>query len=286
MQNIKQAINNIRDKYVAVVNDKGFDHLNFEVESKIALRLVANSIADRIPLTKVSPDSVAHALFNAGAMGISLSPAVDHAMISGEASKAGQLICKLHLTYKGLLHLCSEAGAISHVTTWVIHEQDKVRMTSDVTSKPQIDIDNLFGDRGPVVGSMCTICTPSGDYLTTTMKAAELNQIAVMSGNDAWFGEFADEFRKKQVLKRALHSVASSHHGRLADAAKHLSKDDLDLYETTERSAMSAPRPRTQESTKQQTRGEIAFQRGTRKKEEAPITLNTPKAQTGGLMLQ
>ena len=188
--------------------------------------------------------------------------------------------------HKGLLHLCSEAGAISHVSTWVIHEQDKVRMTSDVTSKPQIDIHDLFGDRGPVVGSMCTICTPSGDYLTTTMKAEELNRIAVMSGNDAWFGEFADEFRKKQVLKRALHSVASSHHGRLADAAQHLSKDDLDLYERTERLAMSAPRPEVQESKSQQTRGEIAFQRGTRKRTESSINSNAPKGETGGLMLQ
>lgn len=286
MQSIEQALKGIRDKYQAVINDNGFDHLNFDVESQIALRLIANSVSDRIPLTKVSPDSVAHALFNAGAMGISLSPGVDHAMISGEVSKGGQLICKLHLTYKGLLHLCCEAGAISHVTNWVIHEKDRVRMTSDVTSKPELEIDNLFGDRGPVVGAMCTICTPAGDYLTTTMSAKELNQIAVMSGNDAWFGEFADEFRKKQVLKRALHTVASSHHGRLADAAKHLSTNDLDLYESTERRAISSPRPQVKEKEQALTRGEIAFQKGQRAVSSSvkPSVASSPQSQ--GLMLQ
>lgn len=285
MNIFKTAVHSIEHDYRAIVASNGFTHLDFDVESKLALRIVENSIDGRFPLNKVEPSSVAHALFNAGALGVSLSPAVDHAIIGGEITEiSGRAICRLHLTYKGLLHLCHEAGAISHVTTWVIHQKDKVRLSNDVTSKPQVDIEDLFGDRGPVVGALCTICVPNGDYITTKMTTDELNQVAIMSGNDAWFGPFADEFRKKQVLKRALHTMASTHHGRLSKAAKYLSEDDMDLYERTERKAISAPkqqRLQTKQSSSKQTRAEAAFRRPTSCAEEQKVPVQDPVQTTG-----
>ncbi|HFI9381216.1 TPA: recombinase RecT [Vibrio parahaemolyticus] len=288
MNIFKTAINEIEQDYRMIVALNEFNHLDFDVESKLALRIVENSTGGRFPLDKVEPSSVAHALFNAGALGVSLSPAVDHAIIGGEITESsGRAICRLHLTYKGLLHLCYEAGAISHVTTWVIHEKDKVRLSNDITSKPQVDIEDMFGDRGPVVGALCTICVPNGDYITTKMTADELNQVAVMSGNDAWFGPFADEFRKKQVLKRALHSMASTYHGRLSRAAKFLSESDMDLYERTERKSIPVPKNQqlsVKQSTSHQTRGEAAFRREKDKNEEKiePFQFNN---QSTGLYL-
>lgn len=279
MQNYLQALYQGQDDYMRIINENKFSHLNFDVEASIVMRLLSNSFASRVPLTKTSPQSISHALFNAGAMGISLSPALDHAMLVGEISPTGEAICKLHLTYKGLLHLCSEAGAISHVTTWVIRETDKVRMSNDITSKPQVDIDDLFGDRGAVVGSLCTICTPNGDYLTTLMKNVELNQIALLSGNDAWYGAFADEFRKKQVLKRALHTMASAHHGRLQKAAKFLTDSDLDLYERTERKAMMAQPKKLSSQQNAQTRTEALFLRREVPTVEAQEAESAPSTQ-------
>ena len=289
MQNYLQALYQGQDDYMRIISENNFSHLNFDVEASIVMRLISNSFTSRVPLTKTSPQSISHALFNAGAMGISLSPALDHAMLVGELTPTGDAICKLHLTYKGLLHLCSEACAISHVTTWVIRQADKVRMSNDITSKPQVDIPDLFGDRGPVVGSLCTICTPSGDYLTTLMKTVELNQIALLSGNDAWYGAFADEFRKKQVLKRALHTMASAHHGRLQKAAKFLTDSDLDLYERTERKAMMTQPKQFQPKQNAMTRSEALFLRRedpatcAQEAESTPAETVQPPAQTTGL---
>ncbi|CAH7365396.1 recombination protein RecT [Vibrio crassostreae] len=289
MQNYLQALYQGQDDYMRIISENNFSHLNFDVEASIVMRLISNSFSSRVPLTKTSPQSISHALFNAGALGVSLSPALDHAMLVGELTVTGEAICKLHLTYKGLLHLCSEAGAISHVTTWVIRQADKVRMSNEITSKPQVDIPDLFGERGPVVGSLCTICTPNGDYLTTLMKTVELNQIALLSGNDAWYGAFADEFRKKQVLKRALHTMASAHHGRLQKAAKFLSDSDLDLYERTERKAMMTQPKQFKAKQNAMTRGEALFLRReapateAQEAESTPAETVQPPAQTTGL---
>ncbi|EGQ7973488.1 hypothetical protein I7Z51_002410 [Vibrio parahaemolyticus] len=284
MKKYQFAINQIKQDYISIVKENSVEHLDFDVESRIAMRLVANSHTSRVPLSKTSPESVAHALFNAAAMGLSLSPTLDHAMVIGEMNATGQAIAKLHVTYKGLLHLCAEAKALTHVTTWVIHEKDSVRLSNDVTSKPQIDIPNIFGDRGPVVGALCTVCTPNGDYLTTLMKADELNQVALLSGNEAWFGVFADEFKKKQVLKRALHSLASAQHGRLANAAKHLSENDLDLYEKTERRAIVNTSRHAAQKSGYRTRAEAFFKRADNPESVKPSVIEaTETATTQGL---
>ena len=263
MEKFEKALRLVHSDYLQVIHENNFKHLNFDIEKNIVMRLITSSDDSRVPLTGSSPQSVAHALFSAGSMGISLSPALDHAMLIGEIASTGAIICKLHLTYRGLLHLCYEAGAITHVTLWVIRKEDKLSMSNDITCKPKLEIANLFGDRGDVVGALCTICTPQKDYLTTLMTAQELDQIACISGNPAWHGVFGDEFRKKQVLKRALHTVASAYHGRVANAAKYLSEQDLDLYERTERKAISASRPQQKVSTPthKATRGEAAFKR-------------------------
>ncbi|HBC3404753.1 TPA: recombinase RecT [Vibrio parahaemolyticus] len=279
MKKYQFAINQIKHDYSNIVQENGYDHLDFGVESRIALRLIANSHS-RVPLSKTSPESVAHALFNAGALGLSLSPSLDHAMVVGEMSASGQAIAKLHVTYKGLLHLCAEAKALTHVTTWVIHEKDTVRLSNDLTSKPQVDIPNLFGDRGPVVGALCCVCTPNGDYLTTLMKADELNQVALLSGNEAWFGVFADEFRKKQTLKRALHSLASAQHGRLSKAAKYLSEDDLDLYERTERRAIVNSSRQVEAKANHRTRAEAYFKRTPQTETVATPTIEPEETAT------
>lgn len=281
------AIENIQAQYLQTVKDNNFGHLSFEVEANIALRMVANS-SGNIPLKKASPTSVAHALFNAGAMGISIAPTVDHAMLVADVSQAGEIIAKLHLTYKGLLHLCYEAGSISHITSWVIRKNDKVRMSNELTSKPELEISDLFGDRGDVTGALCTICTPNGDYLTTLMNKKELDQIAEQSGNDAWHGVFADEFRKKQVLKRALHTMASTHNSRLAKAAQFLTDSDLDLYERTDmtsidRSKYTDNKPKTEKFTRK-TKGRNTKQPAPRgekyfKRQHNTVTTNIPPAQ-------
>lgn len=261
MKNILNAINAIEESYNTIVNQNNYSHLSFEVESNLAVRIFENNVLAKYPITKINVTSVAHSLINAASLGLSLSPQLDHVMIVPEINSSGQVLCKLHVTYKGLLHLCNEAGAISHITTMVIHKADKVRLSNDITSKPQIIIDDLFGDRGPVVGALCTICTPKGDYLTTKMSAAELDQVASMSGNSAWFGVFSDEFWKKQVLKRALHTLVSSYHGRLQSAAKFLTDNDMDLYESTERKAIASQYKSVSSKTSNQgvTRAETIF---------------------------
>ena len=293
MENFKTALMAIKKDYLQVVAENGFDHLNFDVEVNIALRLVENSFFDAIPLTKASPQSVAHSVFSAGAMGISLSPGNDHAIMSGDIGLSGNIIAKLHLTYKGLLFLCYEAGAISHVSLWVIRKNDKVKLSNDLNSKPQIHIEDLFGDRGDVVGALCSLCTPRGDYLNTLMTAAELEQVATFSRNHAgWNGVFADEFRKKQVLKRALHTMASAYHGRVANAAKYLTDESLDLYEQTERISMTdKPRHKGVEqqqvsSHQSQTRGEAAFRKQPTKIKRENKMDTYRNVQTKGLYIQ
>lgn len=233
MENIKQAIDSLKDTYTSLVTRNG-DQLNFEREKGYLLDQLHIQESQGVKLNSVSAESIANALFNAGGLGLSLHPALGYAIVSLAQNPYGMNNGKLIVTYKGLLHLCYEAKALTHFTSWVIYEKDRVSLSSDVFQKPKIDIADIFGDRGNMVGAICTICTPNGEYLTTRMTAQELNEVANASGNLAWYGPFADEFRKKQVLKRALKTMLSTYDGRLLQASLLLSTDDKDCAEGIE----------------------------------------------------
>jgi len=131
---------------------------------------------------------------------------------------------ELHITYRGLLHLGYETGAILNVQTWVVYTKDKLQLSAN-EQRPLLIIDNIFGDRGDVAGSVCIVAMSTGEYITSVMSATELDAIAVLSGNPGWFGCFADEFRKKQVIKRALRNLPSKLHPRMAEASKYLAPE-------------------------------------------------------------
>lgn len=243
MSLIEKNLLKLEKQYTAKAKQENYTFLKFNVESKLINRMADKLLAQKkIPINKIDLNSLNHALFNACSLGLTLYPPLGHTALSIEYSSSGTAYFKLHVTYKGLLHLCFEAGAISTVSSWVIHKNDRVQLSNDITTKPSIEIENLFGDRGPVVGAICTIMVPNGDYLTTHMKIDELNNIASMSGNSGWDSVFVNEFRKKQVLKRALNTVASTYHGRLSSAAQYLSEDDMDLYEETEAITETKPK--------------------------------------------
>lgn len=204
--------------FEAVSVDKG---IVFAREAEFAIQaLCANAYA--LKVAKENPQSVRDAVTNIAAIGISLNPAKKQAYLVPR--KGG--IC-LVISYMGLLDLAIQSGAI----LWGQAERVLVgdEFTLNGFDKPPTHKRNPFAtDRGALVGVYVVVKTKDGDYLTTTMSAAEVHDIRDRS--DAWkkdksgpWATDSGEMEKKTVIKRASKTWPRSE--RVDKAVHHLNVD-------------------------------------------------------------
>ena len=175
--------------------------MQWEAELGFAQQLLrANSymmgIADQ------NPSSLVHALVNVAAIGLSLNPTEQLAYLVPRKGK----IC-LDPSYKGLVKLATDSGAILFVQAKLVFANDQYENTG-VDTKP-VHTFNPFSDRGEFVGCYCVAKTRDGSYLTEEMTAEEILMIRDKSSEahkggkgspwDDWLGEMA----RKTVVRRA-----------------------------------------------------------------------------------
>lgn len=149
-----------------------------------------------------NPESLAHAVANVAAIGLTLNPAEGLAYLVPRKGR----IC-LDPSYRGLVKLATDTGHIEWVQAKCVFENDHYENTG-VDTKP-VHTFNAFADRGEFVGCYCTARTRGGAYLTEEMTAAEITMIRDKSSEahkggkgspwDDWLGEMA----KKTVVRRA-----------------------------------------------------------------------------------
>jgi recombination protein RecT len=151
-----------------------------------------------------NPRSVQFAMINVASTGLTLNPAHGYAYL---VPRDGAIV--LDISYKGLIKIATDAGAIRWVRAECVHELDDFAY-SGPAREPEIRT-NPFKERGPIVGVYCIAKTVDGDVLTEVMDLDAIYKIrdastAFTKGSvgkkGPWESYFA-EMCRKAVIKRA-----------------------------------------------------------------------------------
>jgi len=226
-----------RESFATVLADKS---INFDREVGFAMQaLQGNDYLFKV--AQGNRPSLANAIVNVAAIGISLNPARKQAYLVPRDSK----VC-LDISYVGLLDLAIDSGSILWGQAEVVHEGDTFVLNG--YDQPPTHQRNPFSkDRGPIIGAYVVVKTRDGDYLTTCMDSAEINAIRDRSeGYKAYdakkikstpWADHYGEMAKKTVIKRAYKLWPKSE--RLAQAIQHLNTEGSEGID----SLSSTPRP-------------------------------------------
>lgn len=215
---IEQYVYGAENAFQNVLVDRS---INFEREAGFAMQiLTSNDYITRLAVN--DRQSVANAVTNVAAIGISLNPAKKQAYLVPRKGK----IC-LDISYMGLIDLAVQAGSILWAKASLVHEADA--FTLNGFDRPPTHSHNPFSrDRGPMVGVYVVVKTPSGDYLTDCMSREEIDAIkhrseSVKAGKSSPWDTDYGEMAKKTVVKRANKYWPKS--DRLDKAIHHLNTD-------------------------------------------------------------
>ena len=219
---ITQDIYAVRNQFANVLTDRS---LNFEREAEFAIQIItAGEYATKIAMQ--NRQSVANAITNIAAIGISLNPAKKQAYLVPRDGK----IC-LDISYIGLMDLAMSTGAIRWAQAELVYAADS--FTLNGFDKPPSHSYNPFAkDRGAAIGVYVVVKTADGDYLTETMSIDDVN--AIRDRSSAWKAWVKSqkscpwvtdpgEMMKKTVVKRGYKYWPKTE--RLEQAIHHLNTD-------------------------------------------------------------
>ena len=208
-QNIIEILPKLEEKFMAQ-NSYG---LKFAGECLFAKQLLTKSNY-ALQTAQNNPQSVRNAILNVAAIGISLNPALAHAYL---VPRDGG-IC-LDISYKGLVKLSTDSGAIEWAKAVLVYKNDDFEMNG--TWEPPTHKYNPFSkERGELTGGYCVAKLTTGDYMTDTMSADEiykvrdtskayLNAVSKNKSDSVWHLWF-EEMAKKTLIKRASKSWPQS----------------------------------------------------------------------------
>lgn len=172
--------------------------VRWQEESQFAIQ----SLQKNELLAKCAPISVQNAIINVAAVGLTLNPADQYAYLVPEYNKqTRQNECQLRISFKGLVKIATDSGAISWVKAEIVKANDEF-VYKGPCDKPLHNM-NPFGDRGATVGVYCIAKTKDGDYLTDTMSALEIDKIKGCAKTQMVWNQWPDEMAKKAIIKRA-----------------------------------------------------------------------------------
>ena len=171
---IDQLVYSVQTNFEAVQVDKG---IGFAREAEFAIQILGgNDYAMKVAMN--NKQSVADAITNISAIGITLNPAEKKAYLVPR--KGG--IC-LAISHIGLLHLAIESGSIRWGQARLVYENDVFELNG-LDQQPTHKFQPFSKDRGEIVGVYVSVKTADGDYLTEAMSTDEVN--AIRDRSDAW----------------------------------------------------------------------------------------------------
>jgi phage RecT family recombinase len=186
--------------------------LKFESECHFAVQLITKN-SSALATAKNNQASLKNAIVNVAAIGISLNPAQAHAYL---VPRDGG-IC-LDVSYRGLVKLATDAGAIEWAKAVLVYEGDEFEWRgpaeqplhrADVFNPERM---NANDPMEKLRGGYCLAKLVGGGYMVDVMSAAEI--IAVRDSSKAkngpWQGKWAGEMAKKTLVKRASKSWPQS----------------------------------------------------------------------------
>jgi len=190
--------------------------INYEAEKGFAMQILSNNTF----LMKVAMEhnaSLAQAITNVAAIGLSLNPAEKQAYLITRTVKEGnKWISKIFLepSYMGLCKIATDSGSIEWVQADCVYANDKF-MDRGVGEKPDHSYNAFSKERGDFVGVYCVAKTHTGDYLTTLMDKEAVDSVMERSeavkamkernkgSGGPWISDF-NQMAKKSVIRQAF----------------------------------------------------------------------------------
>lgn len=215
---ISEDVYNARDSFDAALCDKS---LNFEREAGFAIQQLSKN-SYTMDIAKAARQSVFDAVVNVAAIGVSLNPAKKQAYLVPRDGK----IC-LDISYMGLMDLAQATGSVKWAQAQLVHEKDTFSLLG-LDKPPQHTFNPFATDRGDVVGVYVTIKTIHDEYLTHTMKIADV--FAIRDRSPSWVKKKSGpwltdegEMIKKTCVKQAYKYWPKT--DRLESAIHHLNTE-------------------------------------------------------------
>lgn len=186
--------------------------MKFDTEAGFAIQIVSTN-SYLLSVAQKARQSMANAVTNIAAIGLSLNPALKHAyLVPRKVSKeAGVQVC-LDISYMGLIELAVSSGSLLMAQARVVHANDTY-VDNGPSLAPTHKYEAFSPDRGPIVGVYVVAKLPSGDFMSETMTVDEINKIRDRSEaykavvekrakSCPWTTDW-EEMAKKTVVKRA-----------------------------------------------------------------------------------
>lgn len=174
--------------------------LDFKQECLFARQqLMKNDYTFKI--AAAAPQTLQAAILNVAAIGISLNPAMAHAYL---VPRDGG-IC-LDISYKGLVKLATDCGAIKDCKSVLVYESDEFKWKGPY-KEPKHSADPFSQERGEVTGAYNLAFLNDGRVMVEVMSRADLDKIRGTSKaqNGPW-KTWPDQMQLKSVTKRAYKS--------------------------------------------------------------------------------
>lgn len=194
-------------KPVEAVFKKITNRLKYEEEAGFAVQqILANP-----KLAACDRTSILNAVSNVASVGLTLNPAYGYAYLVPEYDRNLQCdVCRLRPSYKGLVNLAVSEGIIQWAKAEVVYAKDQFKHNGMEQMPDHIinaESHNSFvGDRGDVVGAYCVAKLADGSYMVEMMNRADLDAAKSAAKTDMVWNKWANEMRKKAVIKRAAKS--------------------------------------------------------------------------------
>lgn len=193
---IERTVMNVRDKFVSIADRHRL--VTWAEESQFALQS-----CERNPeLMKCDAVTIQDAIINVAAVGLTLNPAHQYAYLVPEYNKgANRKECQLRISFKGLIKIATDSGAVKWVKADVIHEKDKF-VYHGPNAMPEIAMEP-FADRGKPVGVYCIAKTHEDEYLVDTAPWSDVEKARNAAKTDSVWKAWPEEMAKKFIIKRA-----------------------------------------------------------------------------------
>jgi recombination protein RecT len=227
--NIIEMLPALKDKF----NTQNSFNLKFESECLFAKQLIQKSDFT-LKTAQNNTNSVRSAVLNVAAVGISLNPALAHAYL---VPRDGAI--QLDISYKGLVKLATDSGAIEWAKAVLVYENDDFEMNG-VWEPPNHKYNPFSKDRGELVGGYCLAKLSTGEHMVDVMTFEELEKVRQTSkANNGPWKTWPDEMRKKTLVKRASKSWPQSNGRERLDTAisvinQHEGMEDTQVVSTSD----------------------------------------------------
>lgn len=206
--------------------------IKYDAEKGFAMQILMNS-PYLMKVAQENKPSLAQAITNVAAIGLSLNPAEKQAYLIPRTVKMGdKYVSKVFLepSYMGLCKLATDTGAIEWVQAQCVYSNDTF-VDNGVGMRPTHTYNAFSKDRGEFVGVYCVAKTHCGDYLTTIMDAEKVFSIRDRSESwkkgqsGPWKTDF-EEMAKKTAVRNAAKMWPRSHGTERLNQAVHLSNEN------------------------------------------------------------